>query len=252
MLRNLLVRSFSASHGDVGREGWERRLESQDGNLLGRKGEGGFGSHLGWCPFRLTFLPFRASLSPQAVLDSCRERRSLGGGQKVVRYTRLGLLSRHPCRVLRVQVGSFWYPEASERYILWYWKVWVSVVVGFMGVKRQFENSLFNFGWDFRSIHGRRVVLLSPGGLPQCPLPLHRRWACEIVSPNVEKEKENVTVVVFFGNYPVRLDLLNILFILENGVHICCFNSTEYVTQVSRKIFIPCWFLRKNVMRETF
>ena len=96
MLRNLLVRSFSASHGDVGREGWERRLESQDGKPLGRKGEGGFGSHLGWCPFRLTFLPFRASLSPQAVLDRCRERRSPGGGQKVVRYIRLGLLVATP------------------------------------------------------------------------------------------------------------------------------------------------------------
>ena len=60
-----------------------------------------------------------------------------------------------------------------------------------------------------------------------------------MVSPNFEKEKENVTVIVFFGNYPVRLDLHNILFNLENGVHICCFNSTEYVMQVSCKRFVP-------------
>ena len=171
MLRNLLVRSCSASHGDVGGEGWERRLQSHDGKL-GEKGEGGFGSHLGWCPFRLTFLPFRASLSPQAVLNSCRERRSLGGGRKVVRYTCLGLLVATPG--LEGPGGKFLIPGSLGRIQPPILKGLSSVVVGFMGVRRQFENNLLNFGWGFRSIHGRRVVLLSPGGVPRCPLLLHR------------------------------------------------------------------------------
>ena len=95
MLRNLLVRSFSANLGDVGGEGWERRLESHDGKLLGRKGEGGFGSHLGRCPFRLTFPPLRAPRSPQAVLDSCGERRSLAGDGRLC-VPRLGPLVATP------------------------------------------------------------------------------------------------------------------------------------------------------------
>lgn len=109
MLRNLLVRSFSASHGDVGREGWERRLESQDGNLLGRKGEGGFGSHLGWCPFRLTFLPFRASLSPQAVLDSCRERKPGRRPEGCALHTP-GALKSPPLQGLEGPGGKFLIP----------------------------------------------------------------------------------------------------------------------------------------------
>ena len=40
MLRSVLVRSFSAGIRDVGREGWERRLEGRDRKASpGREGE---------------------------------------------------------------------------------------------------------------------------------------------------------------------------------------------------------------------
>lgn len=90
MLRSLLVSSLSAGIRDVGREGWERRLEVRDRKASpGREGEreraASEVTFLGPCPFRLTFLPFHGSLLPQAVLGSCKEWRSWGGDQRIVR-----------------------------------------------------------------------------------------------------------------------------------------------------------------------
>lgn len=71
MLRNLLVRSFSACGGDAGREGWERRRGAATDQKACSEREGGrwggFLSHLARCPFFLALLS-----RPLAVLGRCR------------------------------------------------------------------------------------------------------------------------------------------------------------------------------------